>query len=374
MNYSDLVLKDEEKAIFALRSLYHKYGYKQYKVSKFEEYDLYMRNKSFLVSESILSFTDTNGRLMALKPDVTLSIIKNTKETDSMQKLCYNENVYRVTETSYGFKEIMQTGLECIGKIDMYSICEVIMLAVKSLAIISPSYILDISHLGIISGLMEEYIFDESVQKDIYKCIGEKNSHSLKEICSENNIPEKFYITLTQLINIYSPLSDAIDKLKSIDMNEKMKEALSELDKIKDIMIIHGLDKNIYIDFSMVNDMSYYNGVIFQGFIENLSASVLSGGRYDNLLHKMGKKAGAIGFAVYLDTLEKLYAEEENFDTDVLLIYDEKDSEEVIAQAVKMLMSVGNTVRAEKTNPGNIKYKQLIAIKDRGIEIIESND
>jgi len=71
------VLKNDEKAIFRLRELYSKYGYSRYKVSKFEEYDLYAHNKSFLVSENVLTFTDTDGRLMALKPDVTLSIVKN---------------------------------------------------------------------------------------------------------------------------------------------------------------------------------------------------------------------------------------------------------------------------------------------------------
>ena len=75
-----MLLKNDEKAVFALRSLYEKYGYSQFKMSKFEEYDLYVRNKDFLVSDNIITFTDTNGKLMALKPDVTLSIIKNSDD------------------------------------------------------------------------------------------------------------------------------------------------------------------------------------------------------------------------------------------------------------------------------------------------------
>mgnify|MGYP003415210269 CR=1 FL=1 len=76
------VLSKEEKAAFTLRSLYANYGYSQYKMSKFEEYDLYVKNKDFLVSESVITFTDTDGKLMALKPDVTLSIIKNSKDLE----------------------------------------------------------------------------------------------------------------------------------------------------------------------------------------------------------------------------------------------------------------------------------------------------
>ncbi|MBR4953790.1 MAG: ATP phosphoribosyltransferase regulatory subunit, partial [Oscillospiraceae bacterium] len=76
----ELQLGFNERVIFALRSLYNSYGYSRYKMSKFEEYDLYAHNKDFLISDSVITFTDTNGKLMALKPDVTLSIVKNSKD------------------------------------------------------------------------------------------------------------------------------------------------------------------------------------------------------------------------------------------------------------------------------------------------------
>ena len=78
MGISQNNISRTERAMYNLRNLYESYGYSQYKMSKFEEYDLYVRNKSFLVSDHIITFTDTDGKLMALKPDVTLSIIKNS--------------------------------------------------------------------------------------------------------------------------------------------------------------------------------------------------------------------------------------------------------------------------------------------------------
>ena len=74
---TETLWKREEQAVFALRSLYRHYGYTPYKLSRFEEYDLYVRNKDFLVSDQIITFSDGSGRLLALKPDVTLSIVKN---------------------------------------------------------------------------------------------------------------------------------------------------------------------------------------------------------------------------------------------------------------------------------------------------------
>ena len=147
MNSADLNLDFTEQAVFSLRSLYNRYGYIQYKMSKFEEYDLYARNKDFLISDNVITFTDLNGKLMALKPDVTLSIVKNTAHRPSgLQKLYYNENVYRVSKGAQGFREIMQVGLEAIGQVASYCISEVLQLAAKSLRCISADGSVDVSH------------------------------------------------------------------------------------------------------------------------------------------------------------------------------------------------------------------------------------
>ena len=144
------VLRGDERAGILLRELYGRHGYLPYHMSKFEPYDLYARNKRFLVSENVLTFTDTDGRLMALKPDVTLSIVKNLPDTGgASQKVCYQEHVYRAG--AGGWREIMQTGLECIGRIDLPAMGEVLSLAAESLALLGPDYLLDIGRMGIVS-------------------------------------------------------------------------------------------------------------------------------------------------------------------------------------------------------------------------------
>ena len=88
-------------------------------MSKFEEYDMYVRNKDYLVSDNIITFTDTDGKLLALKPDVTLSIAKNAQvEPGGCGRYYYVENVYRPSQESHTFQEISQMGLECIGLVD----------------------------------------------------------------------------------------------------------------------------------------------------------------------------------------------------------------------------------------------------------------
>ena len=165
---NEAIVKNEEKAVFALRGLYKQYGYLPFKMSKFEEYDLYVQNKDFLVSDSVITFTDRSGKLLALKPDVTLSIIKNTRDEKGVkQKVYYDENVYRVSGSTHEYKEIMQAGLECIGDIDAYDVFEVIYLAAKSLATISSDFVLDLSHMGIFAALLDETSDSDSFKREV---------------------------------------------------------------------------------------------------------------------------------------------------------------------------------------------------------------
>ena len=115
-------LRREEKITLTLRALYEQYGFRKYRMGKFEEYELYMENKSFLKNPNIITFHDLDGRLMALKPDVTLSIAKNTRaNAHSSEKVYYLENVYWLEKQSGGYKEVNQLGLESIGRLDAFS-------------------------------------------------------------------------------------------------------------------------------------------------------------------------------------------------------------------------------------------------------------
>ncbi len=301
------VLSREEKAAFTLRSLYAEYGYTQYKMSKFEEYDLYVKNKDFLVSESVITFTDTDGKLMALKPDVTLSIIKNSKDLDGkVMKLYYNENVYRVSKGTLSFKEIMQAGLECLGEVDDEIITEALYLAVKSLDVISSSSALEISHLDLVSEVVKEFNLSYLAREEILRYLGEKNVQGVTYVCEREGLNDTQTGLMQKLVTVYGSPKKVMPLLKDFCINEATTNAVKQLTNIINSLISKGVEDKIFIDFSVVNDMKYYNGLAFKGFVEGLPVSIISGGQYDKLMNKMGKKSKAIGFAVYLDEISKL--------------------------------------------------------------------
>ena len=367
MSISAKILKNDERAMLALRELYSNYGYLRYKVSKFEEYDLYARNKNFLISENILTFTDTDGRLMALKPDVTLSIVKNLGNSPSeTHKLYYNENVYRTSASSNGFKEIMQIGLECIGKIDTYSVCEVITLAQKSLELISEENVLDISHMGLIMGIFEFFEISPDQTRALLGFMEHKNLSAIKRACEDMGVSEAGCEAICKLTSIYAPVRTALNEIKSLLYTDKMKSAYDELCSICDYLERVGDINKVYLDFSTVNDMNYYTGIIFKGFINGIPDGVLSGGRYDSLMVRMGKSAGAIGFAVYLDMLGRLSSDGEVYDVDTLITYDESADLFEVLKTADGIRRQSKSVRVEFGEPQNIKYRERLEIVGKG--------
>ncbi len=305
MTIDDSVLQSGEKIILSLRELYAQHGYTPYRMSKFEEYDLYARNKDFLVSDQVITFTDTNGRLMALKPDVTLSIIKNSKDMpQELKKVFYNENVYRVSKGSNSFKEIMQAGLECFGRVDTGSICEVIELAVRSLLTVSDDCVLELSNLSLLETAVSRLNLPEEAKSGLYKAISEKNLHGIKEICASADAQLEAVERLLRLVSIRGKLSQATKELHSILDNDGLNGG--PFFSVLQMLSQSEAADRILIDLSVVNDTNYYNGIVFKGFIKGVPSAVLTGGQYDKLMRKMQRKSGAIGFAVYLDSLGHL--------------------------------------------------------------------
>lgn len=362
-------MKNDETVMQGLKKLYRKYGYSQFKMSKFEEYDTYVQNKDFLISDKVITFTDTNGKLLAMKPDVTISIIKNTDDTEGyVQKMYYNENVYRVSGGAHAFKEIMQAGLECIGNVDAYSICEVIMLAVRSLAVISEDFVLDISHMGFVAGLLEAAGFSAQEKAAVLLAVSEKNLPELSALCRAKNLSEGMTERITGLASVYGPIKDVMQKLDRASVNTETEQATKELRMLCDVLEQNGLAENVQIDFSVVNDMNYYNGIVFRGYVKGIPTGVLSGGQYDKLMEKMGKNAKAVGFAVYLDLLERLEQKGDGYDVDVLLCYDDSVPVANVFEKAQEVTHAGKSVLVQRCAPDSIRYREKITLTQGGAE------
>ena len=361
-----------EQALPAFRALYHGYGYKQYKMSNFEEYDLYVANKSFLASENIVTFPGVGGRLMALRPDVTLSIVKHAATgAGELEKVYYNETVYRPEGGE--LKEITQVGLECIGRIDGYAMGEVVLLAAKSLALVDEAYLLTLSHMGIVSALLEEALAAAgedavgTLREGLLACIGAKNAHGLRALCAEAGIAASAD-RLCALMQIGGAFGDAMADLRALcSGNAAAMAGVRELEQIAGMLAMCGCEGRLRLDFSLVNDLQYYNGVIFKGYLRSLPCELLSGGRYDRLARRFGR-VGAIGFAINTDLLERLDGAEDEYDVDLLLTYTPDVSCEAICRAAEEFGRGGQSVRVQPADaPVKLKFRRKMKVNEEGV-------
>ena len=365
MNLSDRILKPEERILFSLRSLYGEYGYTPYKMRKFESYDLYAGNKDFLSSEQVIAFSDTDGTLLALKPDVTLSIVRSGRdEPGTAQKVYYQENVYRPARQGQGFREIMQTGVECIGAVDEYCLSEVLLLAAESLRRISPRAVLHLSHMGLVRKLIARAGLTGQAEQRAVAAIAARSAHELAALCEENGCAREQADALCGLIGIPSGLEAALEALGRLPCAEETAALRRVTDALRDTPV-YGM---LSVDVSTVNDLGYYNGLVFRGYVDGVPERVIAGGQYDPLVRKLGRRGGAIGFAVYLDALERMQEASDRLDADVLLIYPEGASPAAVLEAVKGLSAEGLIVCAQKAAPERQRFGKTLYLTESGVK------
>ena len=306
MNFDLSILKRAERTALQLRALAEQAGYRKYHMGRFEEYGLYQDNRSFLTSEQVLTFTDLDGRLLALKPDVTLSIAKNVQPAPgTCEKYYYNEKVYRPSRESHTFVEIDQMGLECMGRITRQDVEQQLVLALDALALCSDDCMLQLSHMGFLTGLLDAMKVRESDRPALAELIRRKSPHELRVAAAKAGLSELDTEILCTLPELSGEYTAVLPRAKKLVRNNAMADALEELESLCDGLTRAGKGR-LWLDLSLAGDMEYYNGLVFQGFLAGLAAPVLKGGQYDLLARKFTPGISAVGFALYLNELDRL--------------------------------------------------------------------
>lgn len=348
--------KTAEQAAAQLGQLYRRYGYTPYKMNQFEEYELYVGNKDFLLSDKIITFSDDTGRLLALKPDVTLSIVKNApQEPGVVQKVYYKESVFR------DYRELLQTGLECVGDLAEYEIAEVVLLAAKSLQLLGGRYVLNLSHMGLVAQILKGSGLTGAQQRQAADCLRQKNRHDLASLCADSS---QALEKLDALLACPSRGPEALAAIAPVLTTPEERQALEQLQSLWSVLAAGGCQDGVRLDFSVGSDLGYYSGVVFRGYLEGIPQSVLSGGQYDKLPQKMGRRSRAIGFGVYLDLLESSWDQEGIWDVETLILHDGTVPLCQVTAAAEEAARQGR-VLVSTTEPKNRRWKTIVRLSGK---------
>ena len=301
-----------------LKDLFTAQGYRRVMTPALEFYDVFGKSAAkYLPKESMYKLTDHKGILMVLCPDCTVPVARLTatrlKGMPMPLRLFYNHNIYRMFPELKGKStEINQVGIELIGGEKLRSDLEVVELAARCLSTIgNGKYRLELCDIGYFKAIMNSLDVDEDTKEEIRYQIEQKNYASLTDMLGKYK-DSKAAQALLKLPRLFGG-AEVFEKAYELFDENGAKESLDYLKGIYEYLQALGLGDRVIIDLGLVNLAEYYTGIIFRGYFHGIGEQVLSGGRYDQLLHDFGVEECSVGFGINVDLAsQKVKTVEEN--------------------------------------------------------------
>lgn len=285
-----------------------KWGYREVVTPTIEFYETFNHKTQSLKEEEMYKFFDNRGRILVLRPDMTVPVARmvNTKLKDINLpiKLFYNASVFRVHESMEGKRnEYLDCGIELIGTKGIHVDLEVLVIAIEALKSIGVNnFKVEIGNVNILKSALSEMNLSEIQENRIIELVNRKSLINLKEFLEKTDIKQEHKEFLNKLPWLFGGY-EMIQKVKEFSFSKKFKEDINYLQKIYMSLKNLGYEKYITVDMGMVPRLNYYSGIIFKGYVDGVGSTVLSGGRYDNLLENFGRGMEAIGFSIDINSL-----------------------------------------------------------------------
>lgn len=305
---TDILVKECElkfKIETAAREVFARHGYHVVQPPMFEYYDVY--DAAVTKAENMFKFFDNNGRMLALRPDLTTSVarIAATKPLGELPyRIAYSGSAFRNDETFSNDRrrEFSQAGIELIGNGGTDADAEVIEIAIETLLKFGvKDFQIDMGHADYYKGLAEIAGLDPIVSDKLRANINDKDFVAIEGILDGIDIDEKLKEVFMELPKMFGGIETAVAAAKNPIIGEKSRAALENLISVYEILKGKGLDKYISTDLGMVPNLDYYTGIIVKGFAKGVAFPICSGGRYDNLTEKFGKALPATGIAIGIE-------------------------------------------------------------------------
>lgn len=287
-----------------LHETFARWNYTQVIPPTFEYYEALAAEASPQVREEIYRFPDRDGRMLALRADPTIPIARlvSTKLYDQPLPLrfFYVANVFRHEEPKASLRrEFTQAGVELIGSGTPQADAEVIALAVTSLRAIGlDDFRLRVGAMDFVNTLLTPLHLSESQLEQVKSALERKNQRALKDALAQIPATPGEASALAALPELAGNDGILERAAQECVVNESAMRAVERLRALWQMLDALGVTDAVTLDLGMVRGMAYYTGIVFEAFARGVGFSILSGGRYDNLLAHFGRELPACGFAI----------------------------------------------------------------------------
>lgn len=334
-----------------LHNTLHAYGYLDIQTPTFEYFDVFSKEIGTTPSKELYKFFDKEGSTLVLRPDFTPSMARCAAKyfADDMPiRFTYVGNTFTNTSNLQGkLKEVTQMGVELIGDDSVEADAEMISMVVEALLQTGlEDFQISVGQMEYFKGICAACGMDEETELTLRDYISSKNYFAAEELLITKEIRNDYKEVLLKITDLFGT-ADALKEAKTLVNNERSLNAIQRLESLYKVLCEYGVEKYVSFDLGLLSKYNYYTGVVFKAYTYGVGDAIITGGRYDNLLQRFGKKAPAIGAAIVVDDLMIALSRQKikiDIQRDsVLLVYTKENFADALAKA-KALRQKGSTV------------------------------
>jgi ATP phosphoribosyltransferase regulatory subunit len=295
----------------SLLDLYRSYGYELVAPPLLEFLDSLLTGTGSDLNLQTFKLVDQlSGRTLGLRADMTPQVARidaHLLNRTGVTRLCYAGPIAH-TRTPIGCtsREELQLGAEIYGHAGWEADLEALTLLLQTLQTAGLKQVyLDLSHAGILTGILENQVVSKEEIETLYGLLQSKDRSSLASW--SRNLPQPVGQALMALTELSGPAKDVLVKARKVlPSNALVSDALSLLERLIKAIALMPSAPEVSIDLADLRGYQYHSGMMFTAYVDTLSQPIARGGRYDHVGQAFGRARPATGFSIDLLTLAGL--------------------------------------------------------------------
>ncbi|QGQ48057.1 ATP phosphoribosyltransferase regulatory subunit [Metabacillus sediminilitoris] len=346
----------KKKTRQAMTNVIEQWGFQFIETPTLEYYET-VGVQSAILDQQLFKLLDQQGHTLVLRPDMTAPIarVAASKLYNHLYplRLAYSANVFRAQHREGGRPaEFEQVGVELIGDGTTSADAEVIALMVATLKDAGlENFKIAIGHIEYANALFKEVLGNQERADVLRRYLYEKNYVGYKEHVKSLPLSSIDQERLFTLLTLRGGI-DKVEAAKAIVSSKEARNSLEEISQLWSTLEAFQVTDYLKLDLNIVSHMSYYTGVLFEVYADNVGFVLGNGGRYDHLFEKFNHAAPATGFGIRLDRLiEALKMSDEQ--QLQCVIFSQERREEAIARTAEL-----------RANHKRVVMQDITGIKD----------
>ena len=248
---------------------------------------------------------DSDGRLLALRPDMTVPIARlaasRIADAPGPYRFRYAAEVFREHESLRGqARQFSQVGIELVGVAGPAADAEMVALLVESLTAAGVGeFTVAIGTVAVLHALVAAAEADAAWAEAVLEAAHNRNLVGLDRLARESGSP-----TVEAALSAVPRIRggrEAIARCREATTGLGCEDALDQLATTWDLLEAAGVSASVVVDFSVMRSFHYYTGVVVEAFAPGLGLPLGGGGRYDRVLAAYDAPMPAAGFALGLE-------------------------------------------------------------------------